>query len=540
MVSPTLTRVRTVRRLLTRIDELEEAQAEARRAQEALLAATEALRASEERYALAMRGPNEGLWDWDPRSKELYLSARLLSILGFPSENLHTTSHEWLKLVHPDDRDNYQTTLVVHLKGMSGHFECEYRVRDRAGDYRWVLARGLAVRDEYGQATRMVGSIGDVTERKLREASLKASEARFRSLISAAASIIVLIDGAGLIQEFNGEAQAVFELSREHAIHAHWTQILGTFCDGFAALLADAERGEEVRDREILVLRSGQMPLAVSWNLSRSDGGIIAVGTDVAHRRNASELLEMRVAERTREAETAREQAVLANRAKSEFLANMSHELRTPLNAIIGFSEVMRLEVMGPVGNPRYEEYVRAIHDSGAHLLDVINDILDLAKVEVGQFELHREPSDVRAVVLGAVRLITDRAQKAGVDLDCRIGTGIGTAFIDPLRIKQVLLNLLSNAVKFTPEGGRVSVLAECNPAELVLMVSDTGIGMAAQDLERALQPFVQLDSSLARRYPGTGLGLPLAKNFVGLHGGTMVVESALGQGTSVTVRLPG
>lgn len=549
VVARTATRGRVVRRLLSRIDELEAAQIKAQCAQDALLAATEALRVSDERYALALRGPNEGLWDWDANSKALYLSARLLSILGFASENLHTTSDDWLALVHPDDRQLFQSTLVDHLKGMTAHFECEYRVRDHDGNYRWVLARGLAVRDQSGRGTRMVGSIGDITERKLREASLKASEDRFRSLVAAAASVILMIDRDGIIQEFNREAELVFDMVRADAIDRHWTHVLGDFDTDFYPLIAAARRGEDVRDHEIAVRRWGQPARVISWNLACSDdcgGGVVAVGTDVTRRRvaerglhEANELLEQRVAARTGEALAAQEQAELANRTKTEFVANMSHELRTPLNAIIGFSDVMRLEVMGPMQNPKYADYIRAIYDSGSHLLNIINDILDLAKIEAGKFELYREPSDLRAIADGAVRLMMERAQKAGVLLEYRMSDGMGMAMVDPLRIKQVLLNLLSNAVKFTPEGGSVFLVGDRDHAGITLAVTDTGIGMAPDNVDKVMQPFAQVDSSLARRYPGTGLGLPLAKSFVDLHGGTMMVDSIIGRGTTVTVVLP-
>jgi two-component system cell cycle sensor histidine kinase PleC len=533
----TAPRGRVVRQLMTRISELEAAQAQARRAQDAL-------RASEERYALAMRGPNEGLWDWDPISKELYLSARLLSILGFASETLRTTSHEWLRLVHPEDCGHYQRTLVAHLKGQTEHFECEYRVSGPDGVYRWVLARGLAVRDRDGLATRMVGSIGDVTERKRREAVLKASEERFRSLIGAAASVVVSIDAAGGIQEFNREAERVCGIARAQAIGTHWRSIFGPGAEDFALLLEAARSGVEMRDHEVAI--AGNRILA--WNLASfgDNGDVIVIGQDVTRRRNAeralqeaNDLLEQRVDERTREAEAAREQAELASRCKSEFVANMSHELRTPLNAIIGFSDTMRLEVMGPVANPRYAEYVTAIWESGSHLLDIINDILDLAKIEAGRFDLHITDSDIRAVLDAAVRLVTERAVRGGITMEVRIGAGIGTALVDPLRLKQVVLNLLSNAVKFTPAGGRITLSAEAERGALVLVVADTGIGMDSDSVAKAMLPFVQVESNLSRRFTGTGLGLPLAKCFVELHGGTIAITSQPGVGTVVTVRMP-
>ncbi|MBC7905168.1 MAG: HAMP domain-containing histidine kinase [Rhodospirillaceae bacterium] len=395
----------------------------------------------------------------------------------------------------------------------------------------------------------MVGSVGDITERKLREASLKASEGRFRSLVATAASVILMIDRHGVIQEFNREAEMVFDMARVHAIDRHWTKVLGDLETAFAPLLEAAQRDEEVRDREIPVYRPGRAARMLSWNLARFEdcgASVVAVGTDVTRRCNAerdlfeaNELLEQRVTARTREAQAAQHQAELANRAKTEFVANMSHELRTPLNAIIGFSDVMRLEVMGPVQNPRYTEYIHDIHESGSHLLEIINDILDLAKVEAGKFVLNREPSDLRAIANSAIRLMTERAQKAGVTLECSLGSNLGMGLVDPLRLKQVLLNLLSNAVKFTPEGGSIFLVGDSGPAGITLSVTDTGIGMEQSHVAKAMEPFAQVDSSLSRRYPGTGLGLPLAKSFVELHGGTVMVESVMGRGTTVTVVLP-
>ncbi len=396
----------------------------------------EALRQSQERYELAMRGPNEGLWDWDPNTKELYLSARLLSILGQAEETIRTTSHEWLKLVHPTDVAAYEAGVTAHLKGYSDHFECEYRVRDHHGGWRWVLARGLAQRDADGKAVRMVGSIGDITDIKRREECLR---------------------------------------------------------DAHEAL------------------------------------------------RQAHADLELRVAERTAELVAAKEQAEIASRAKSDFLANMSHELRTPLNAIIGFSDLMLTETFGPLGCARYGEYLGDIASSGRHLLAVINDILDLAKVESGKFELRVEPVDVAAIVASVVRLMAGRAADAKVTITTDLAPAAPRLMGDPVRINQILLNLVSNALKFTNAGGAVTIgLGPCADSDgLRLTVADTGIGMDPDGIAKALQPFGQIDTSLSRRYGGTGLGLPLTKGFVELHGGCLQMDSAPGKGTVVTLRFP-
>lgn len=250
-----------------------------------------------------------------------------------------------------------------------------------------------------------------------------------------------------------------------------------------------------------------------------------------------------RVLERERATARIREAKELAeagSRSKSEFLATMSHELRTPLNAILGFADVMLTQTFGPIENPRYRDYLTNIRDSGQHLLELINDILDIAAVEAGRINLHDEPVHLEAIVQSSLRLIRPRAQKSNIALDVDLAPEIPTLIADARRLKQILLNLLSNAVKFTQEGGRVALAARLDAdGALLLSVADTGIGMDAEGIAKALTPFGQVDSTLARRYEGTGLGLPLTKGLVEAHGGSLALESKRGQGTTVTVRLP-
>ena len=242
----------------------------------------------------------------------------------------------------------------------------------------------------------------------------------------------------------------------------------------------------------------------------------------------------------TRYLKEASDKAETANRAKSEFLATMSHELRTPLNAIIGFSQILRKQTFGPVGNPKYLDYVKDINESGEHLLALINDILDLTKIESGEFELNEQTIDVSKVINSCLILVQERVQKASLTLNCEIADGSLPLYVDQLRLKQILINLLTNAIKFTPAGGMITLKSWCrSDAGYIFQVIDTGIGIALEDIHNALTPFKQIDSDLARKYEGTGLGLPLTKSLVELHGGSLDLQSQIGVGTTVTVRLP-
>jgi len=260
-----------------------------------------------------------------------------------------------------------------------------------------------------------------------------------------------------------------------------------------------------------------------------SDGGIVAISIDVTELKQSEEDLAISKA-----------QADMANRAKSEFLANMSHELRTPLNAIIGFSEAMEAEVLGPLGNDSYREYVQDIHASGSHLLQIINDLLDLSKIEAGKLELDEQRVDVNNVVSTSIRIIRERAHASNVELTTELAEPTPRLWADDRTCKQVVLNLLSNAVKFTPPGGSITVTTELEETGGILIrVSDTGIGIPETEMSKILEPFIQVESSLVRNHQGTGLGLPLTRAILDLHGATLTLDSTLGEGTTATVRFP-
>ena len=229
-----------------------------------------------------------------------------------------------------------------------------------------------------------------------------------------------------------------------------------------------------------------------------------------------------------------------ASRAKSEFLAHMSHELRTPLNAIIGFAEVMRLELLGPLGRARYREYISDIHQSGQHLLSLIDDVLDMSRIEAGRFELHEGPVDLAATSDEALTLVRPIAERSGVSLLANEASLQALLHADERALKQMLVNLLANAIRFTPTSGSVRLAARLNAeGELELTVADTGVGMTPREIEDSVVPFVQVDSRLARRTPGSGLGLPITKRLIEMHGGRLALESAPDRGTTATLYFP-
>jgi two-component system, cell cycle sensor histidine kinase PleC len=273
-------------------------------------------------------------------------------------------------------------------------------------------------------------------------------------------------------------------------------------------------------------------------NLLKSEKTLMVTVRDLQRERQTAEEQSQRLAELADKYASEKTRAEAANRSKSEFLANMSHELRTPLNAIIGFSDIMTAQMFGALGSPKYQEYVVDIRKSGQFLLDVINDILDMSKIEAGRTDLELEEFEFASVVDDVLRLVGPRAQESRIFLDkeCNVE---GHMKADKRAVKQILINLLSNAIKFTPEGGRITIQADSSPDLLRFAIVDTGIGIPQRDIEKLGRPFEQLENQFTKSKGGSGLGLAISRSLVELHGGKLHISSVLNKGTTVSVELP-
>jgi two-component system cell cycle sensor histidine kinase PleC len=462
---------------------------------------------------------------------------------------------ELLDRVSVDHRDKVRQALAN--AAMYGAFDVSFRVPSRDGGRSiWVDARGQGFgkpgEDGY---SRIIGVALDVTEERLAQARAQAAENRLRDAIESVSEAFVLWDRQGRLLMCNRNYRNVFNLEPKLLKPGAPRNEVNRF----AALAIKHDQpapdgAKGVREAE---LNDGRW-IQISERRT-AEGGLVMTAADITAIKNQEEARRLneeqlqhavaglersqeQLAELARKYEMEKVKAEGANKAKSEFLANMSHELRTPLNAINGFSEIMMNEMFGKLGDARYKGYSLDIHNSGQHLLALINDILDMSKIEAGKMNLKFEPLSLEDVTEDAVRLVRNRAEAAGLTLTIDFPP-LPEVEADYRAVKQVLLNLLSNAIKFTPRAGRVTVGAEVRRDPLGervrVSVTDTGIGIAAEDLARLARPFEQVESQHAKTTQGTGLGLALTKSLVEMHDGALEMTSTPGEGTTVSFILP-
>jgi two-component system cell cycle sensor histidine kinase PleC len=404
----------------------------------------------------------------------------------------------------------------------------------------------------------------DVTAQRAIDDAIREGEQRFASRLKD--GIDVMPDGFGL---FDAEDRVVLfneafidEGSRKvigpdptghkfeeivRAFAEHDMPVTDPGFDREAWIAARMERHRNPPSQAIEVQWGGGRWMRISERRT-GDGGYVGVWTDItalkqreAELQQAKERVEAQATQLVALTETltrAQQVAESANRAKSHFLAGMSHELRTPLNAILGFADLIRQEMYGPIESARYRDYIDLIHQSGSHLLALINDVLDISKIEAGKMDLDVAAMDGGALLDHASRLMLDLAERRGVELRTEAETGC-VLHADERAIRQIMLNLLSNAIKFTPSGGNVRASVATQDGGVVIAVADSGIGMTPLDLEQAMKPYGQVRSEIATRSAGTGLGLPLSRSLAELHGGRLEVASEKGRGTTVSVWLP-
>jgi PAS domain S-box-containing protein len=507
-----------------------------------------ALRESQQRFELAVLGTSDGLWDWDMVADKVWFSPRCCELLGFNSVDEFSADYDgYFSRIHAEDSERRALALERHLKE-GKPYDVEYRLRIKGGNYRWFRVRGHAIRNAAGEPIRMAGSISDIDAHRAAEAALVETLEILRENEARLSSLIENVPGVIYRAVFDGRWTETFV---NHALGELTGYPPTDFVAGGVRSLGSIIHPEdrEFAERTIAEAVSKRTPFAVEYRLIHKSGAIKWVwdrGRAIYAEDGQAQYIDGCIFDITdrREGEAelrrAKDTAEAASQAKSQFLAHMSHELRTPLNAIIGFSEVMRSELFGTMGSVQYRTYARDIHESGTHLLGLINDILDLSKVEAGRQELHEEDCDPEEMVTETLRVVAERAMAQGVRIDRHLQARLPALRADYRMIKQILLNLLSNAIKFTPEGGTIKLSVGTTPdGGLRFVVQDDGIGIPSDQVRRVLEPFVQVEGAFSRKYGGTGLGLPLSRTFVELHGGTLELSSAVGAGTTVVVTFP-
>ncbi|MFY9896382.1 MAG: ATP-binding protein [Xanthobacteraceae bacterium] len=501
-----------------------------------------------------------GLWDWDLARGRVFWTHSMYEMLGLPQKDELLTFGEVDALVHKDDIDLYELASQL-ADGNLQSIDHAFRMRHAQGRWLWLRVRCELTRQEGEVSPHLIGIAVDITEQKNLVERTVAADLRLRDAIETIPEAFVLWDAENRLVLCNSNFQELHQLPDEAVVAGtSYETIVATGRKPLirATVAHDSEpRGARTFEAQ---LEDGRW-MHISERRTK-DGGYVSVGTDItkvkqheqklieSEKRQRATIVDLRQSQQTLERQTAeladlaekyaeeKTRAEDANAAKSKFLANMSHELRTPLNAIIGFSEIMESGMFGPLGAEKYIEYSRDIRESGEYLLDVINDILDMSKIEAGGIRLSPEAVELDSLLADCIRVVSTRASEKRLTINAEVEPGIHLN-ADRRALKQIALNLLSNAVKFTPDGGAVTVQGRLRGRAVIIGIKDDGIGIPRQALQKLGRPFEQVESQLTKRHQGSGLGLAIAKSLVELHGGTMRIRSRLGRGTLVMVRLP-
>ncbi|MBE7183670.1 MAG: PAS domain-containing protein [Methylobacterium mesophilicum] len=512
-----------------------------------------------QRIELALLRGRCGLWDWDMVRGKMYWSPSMYDLLGYEASEQMLSFGEVAEIIHSEDGDLFALANRIVAREVD-HIDQIFRMRRADGQWVWMRARAQIV-DPHAHEIHLIGIAVDVSEQQNLALRSEASDMRLRTAIENITESFVLWDAQDRLVMCNSKFQQDSGLTDRDVVpgtpRAVLEQNMRAFVSERRLANANGPRGGATFERQHADGRWMQVN-----ELKTRDGGIVAVGTDItqikqhqeklvdSERRLMATIHDLSLARRAEE-ERARELGVMntkylqeteraeaANRAKSEFLANMSHELRTPLNAIIGFSEVMSSQLFGPVGSPRYEEYVRDIQSSGEYLLGVINDILDMSKIEAGQFVMEQEEVDLCPLINETVRVVALQAADKRITVETNISDEM-QVFADRRAIKQIVINLLSNAVKFTDQGGHITVRARKVASSMMLSIEDTGCGIPKSALSKLGRPFEQVQNQFSKNHTGSGLGLAISRSLAELHGGALKIRSTEAVGTIVSVRLP-
>ncbi len=514
-----------------------------------------------ERLDKALDRSNCGMWDWNLAEGTIFWSKSMFEILGLAPKGELLSFGEVSERLHPENA-NMEIMIEELLRGERTVFNREFRMRHEDGHWVWLRARAALAPGDQPDTPHLIGIVFDITAQKQTDKLNQDAELRLKDAIENISEAFVLWDTENRLVLCNSKYQQFHSLPASSCVPGTpYAIVTQSAKEPIVRQYVPTVGGGDNFEGKSLEVQLGDGRWLQINERRTKDGGFVSVGTDITALKKQEERLllsertlmmtvrdlqkerlmadqqSQRLADLADKYAREKTRAETANRSKSEFLANMSHELRTPLNAIIGFSEVMQEEMFGPLGSGKYTEYSHDIHKSGQFLLDVINDILDMSKIEAGRMELELTTLSLPSIIEDIMRFVGPRAAEGKVDIildlpkTCKV-----TA--DRRALKQVFINLMSNAVKFTPEGGQVKVSVAKTKEGARVTIVDTGIGIPTNDIEKLGRPFEQVENQFTKSKGGSGLGLAISKSLVDLHNGSLTIASTVGSGTTVTVEL--